>query len=85
VPLPWEKKDADHADEAARIVDTVLAEPNGGDPDGPAVVRMLDENLAQVPARVLSKAGRALVPGRKAELETYLKDLRRETDELRSL
>ncbi len=136
---PWEKKDADHADEAARIVDTVLAgsgfpmakidavrgairthmfdrepvgpealylhdadaldwlgaigvariialaEPNGGDPDGPAVVKMLDENLAQVPARVLSKAGRALVPGRKAELETYLKDLRRETDELRSL
>jgi HD superfamily phosphodiesterase len=136
---PWENKDADHADEAARIVDTVLggsgfpmakidavrgairthmfdrepagpealylhdadaldwlgaigvarvmalADPNGGDPDGPAVVRMLDENLAQVPARVLSKAGRARVPARRAELETFLKDLRRETDGLRTL
>ncbi len=136
---PWEKKDADHADEAARIVDTVLAgsgfpmakidavrgairthmfdrepvgpealylhdadaldwlgaigvariialaDPNGGDPDGPAVVKMLDENLAQVPGRVLSKAGRALVPARKAELEVFLKDLRRETAQLRTL
>ena len=136
---PWEKESADHADEAARIVDTVLkdtgfpmgkvdavrgairthmfnrdpvgaeaiylhdadaldwlgaigiariialVDPNGGQPDGPKAVAMLVENLAKVPSRVLSPAGRALVPGRQAELERFLADLRRETDGLKSL
>jgi hypothetical protein len=136
---PWEKKDVDHADEAARIVDSVLAgtgfpmqkidavrgairthmydrdpvgpealylhdadaldwlgsigvarvmalvDPQGGDPDAAAAVKMLEENLAQVPGRVLSPAGRALVGPRKAELQIFLLDLRQETDGLRTL
>jgi hypothetical protein len=38
-----------------------------------------------VPTRVLSPAGRARVPERKAELEKFLADLRRETQDLRTL
>lgn len=67
----------------ARIM--ALVDPNGGDPDGPKAVKMLEDNLAQVPARVLSPAGRAQLPQRKAELEQFLKDLRRESESLRTL
>ena len=67
----------------ARIL--ALADPNGGDPTAPAVMKMLDDNLAQVPARVLSPAGRALLPQRSAELRQYLQDLRRESEDLRIL
>ena len=138
---PWdrEKEGVDHADEGARIVDTVLrgtgfpmekieavraairthmfdrtpvgpeavylhdadaldwlgaigvarvmalVDPNGGDPDGPKAVKMLDDNLAQVPSRVVSPAGRRRVPQLQTELVAFLKDLRRETDDLRDL
>src|SRR5277367_2006882 len=68
---------------AARIL--ALTDPNGGEPDGPKAVKMLEDNLNRVPVRVLSPAGRALVPARKAELERFLKELRGETDDLRSL
>jgi hypothetical protein len=68
---------------AARILG--LVDPNGGDPDGPKAVKMLEDNLKKVPARVLSPAGRAMVPPRKAELEGFLEDLRRESEKLRSL
>ncbi len=67
----------------ARII--ALVDPNGGTPDGPAAIKMLEENLAKVPGRVLSSAGRARVPQRKAELETFLRDLRRESDNLSTL
>jgi uncharacterized protein len=67
----------------ARIV--ALADPNGGAPTGPSVIAMLDENLAKVPSRVLSPAGRARVPQRKVELEEFLHNLRRETDNLTTL
>ena len=67
----------------ARIV--ALVDPNGGDPTGPKSVKMLEENLAKVPARVVSPAGRAMMPQRKAELEKFLKDLRQESDNLRTL
>jgi hypothetical protein len=67
----------------ARII--ALVDPNGGTPNGPAAVTMLDENLAKVPGRVLSPAGRSRVPQRKAELETFLRDLRRESDNLSTL
>lgn len=67
----------------ARVM--ALADPNGADPTGPAVVKMLEQNLADVPARVLSPAGRALMPQRREELRRYLEDLRRESDDLRSL
>ena len=136
---PYEKPGVDHADEAARIVDTVLAgtgfpmakieavrgairthmfdrdpvgpeaiylhdadaldwlgaigaarifglvDPNGGDPNGPAAVKMIEDNLAQVPPRVLSKAGRARVAGRVDELRQFLQRLRRESANLADL
>lgn len=62
-----------------------LVDPNGGNPDGPKAVKMLEDNLKNVPARVLSPAGRAKVPPRKAELEGFLEDLRRESANLRTL
>jgi HD superfamily phosphodiesterase len=64
---------------------TALVDPNGGDPDGPKAVKMLEDNLKDVPSRVLSPAGKAMVPARKAELATYLKDLRRESENLKTL
>jgi uncharacterized protein len=67
----------------ARIM--ALVDPNGGSPDGPAAVKMLEENLEKVPSRVVSPAGRARMPRLKAELDTFLKDLRRETENLRTL
>ena len=67
----------------ARIM--ALVDPNGGEPDGPKAVKMLEDNLKDVPARVLSPAGRARVAPRKAELEEFLKDLRRETENLQTL
>ncbi len=68
---------------AARIIG--LVDPNGGDPDGPKAVKMIEENLDKVPSRVLSPAGRALVGPRKSELEIFLKDLRRESGNLQTL
>jgi len=135
---PW-ANDKDHADEAARIVDSVLegtdfpiakieavrgairthmydrdpvgpealylhdadaldwlgaigvarifgtVDPNGGDPDGPAAVKMLEENLVQVPPRVLSPAARARVTPLANELRQFLENLRRESDDLHAL
>jgi uncharacterized protein len=68
---------------AARII--ALVDPNGGDPNGPKAIQMIDENLAQVPARVLTPAGRALLPKREAELRRFVEELRKESDDLRTL
>ena len=67
----------------ARVI--ALVDPNGGDPDGPKAVKMLEDNLKNVPARVLSPAGRAMVPPRTAELAAFLDELRRESENLRTL
>jgi uncharacterized protein len=67
----------------ARII--ALADPNGGDPDGPAVVKMLEENLKKVPDRVVSPAGRAMVRPRQTELSIFLEELKRETADYRNL
>ncbi|MGB6309180.1 MAG: HD domain-containing protein [Steroidobacteraceae bacterium] len=67
----------------ARIM--ALVDPNGGDPNGPKAVKMLEDNLKSVPSRVLSTAGRARVESRKAELQEFLENLRRETENLRTL
>lgn len=64
---------------------TALVDPNGGDPDGPKAVKMLEDNLKDVPSRVFSPAGKAMVPARKAELERYLKDLRSESENSKTL
>lgn len=63
---------------AARIIATV--DKAGGQPDGKAAVAMLKGNLAAVPPRVVSKAGRALVAGRVAELDAFVKALAAESD-----
>jgi hypothetical protein len=68
---------------AARII--ALVDPHGGSPDAPKAVAMLTDNLNKVPSRVLSPAGRARAPELKAELEKFLSDLKRETDDLRTL
>lgn len=137
--VPYEKPEVDHADEAARIVDSVLAgtgfpmakieavrgairthmfdrdpagaealylhdadaldwlgaigvarifglvDANGGDPNGPAAVKMLDDNLAQVPSRVLSKAGRSRAGPLADELRRFLRQLRRESADVKEL
>jgi uncharacterized protein len=67
----------------ARIM--ALVDPNGGNPDAPKGASILTDNLKEVPARILSPAGRARIPERKAELEKFLADLKRETDDLRTL
>lgn len=67
----------------ARVIG--LVDPMGGDPNGPKAVKMLEDNLKNVPDRVLSPAGRALVPARKAELQQFLKDLGRESEAFRTL
>ncbi len=68
---------------AARIL--ALIDSKGGSPDGPQAVKMLEDNLAKVPSRVLSPAGRARVEGRKKELEQFLGSLRQETGNLQTL
>jgi uncharacterized protein len=68
---------------AARIFG--LIDPNGREPDGPKAVAMLQENLQKVPSRVLSPAGKAQLPQRQAELEKFLSDLSRETQQFKTL
>jgi uncharacterized protein len=136
---PFRKPDMDHQDEAARIVESMLAgtgfpmskieavrgairthmfgrdpvgpeaiylhdadaldwlgaigvarvfglvDPNGGSPDGPTVVKRLESTVTTVPPRIVSKAGKARTPQRLRELEQFLRDLRTESADLRSL
>jgi uncharacterized protein len=67
----------------ARIIG--LVDPHGGDPTGPAVIPMLEANLAKVPARVMSPAGKARVAERTLQLQTFIRQLREQTDNLRTL
>ena len=62
-----------------------LVDPKGGNPTGPQAVTMLESNLAKVPARVLSPAGKARVPERQEQLATFLRELRQQTQNLRIL
>jgi hypothetical protein len=62
-----------------------LVDPNGGSPDGPTVVQRLEHSLTGVPPRIVSKAGKARTPERVRELEQFLRDLRRESADYRSL
>ncbi len=62
-----------------------LVDPNGGSPDGPAVVKRLQESLEAVPPRILSKAGKARAPQRVRELEEFLRALRAESADLKAL
>jgi hypothetical protein len=67
----------------ARIIGIV--DPKGGMPDGPGAIKRIEDNVANVPSRVLSPAGRAMVPARLAETQQFLKTLREESSDLRNL
>jgi HD superfamily phosphodiesterase len=67
----------------ARIM--ALVDPHGGNPDAKKAVEMLTDNLEKVPSRILSPAGRARIPERQAELQKFLTDLKRETEDFRTL
>ena len=136
---PYEKPGVDHADEAARIVNGLLAgtgfpmgkveavrgairthmfdrkpagpealylhdadaldwlgaigvarifalvDPKGGEPDGPAALKMLKDNLQDVPPGILSSAGRARAVPRQKELEGFLRSLGEESGGFRDL
>jgi len=62
-----------------------LVDPNGGQPDGPAAVKMLQDYLAKVPPRILSPAGQARSRARVSELRGYLRELAGESADYRSL
>jgi uncharacterized protein len=62
-----------------------LVDPNGGNPAGPKAAAMLADNLQKVPSRVRSPAGRARLPALEAELKTYLDNLRRESEDFKTL
>jgi uncharacterized protein len=62
-----------------------LVDPNGGSPDGPTVAKRLEDTLSTVPARIVSKAGQARAPERVRELAQFLRDLRAESADFRSL
>lgn len=68
---------------AARIM--ALADPNGAQPDGPAVIPMLQANLKDVPTRVLSPAGKALMPAKRDLLAKWLETLSAETEAFKTL
>jgi hypothetical protein len=52
---------------------------------GPAVAKRLEESLETAPERIVSKAGRARALQRVPVLEQFLRDLRAESADLRSL
>jgi HD superfamily phosphodiesterase len=63
-----------------------LVDPKGGSPDGPSVVKQqLESTLKEVPPRIVSKAGKARTPQRVRELEQFLRDLRAESADYRTL
>jgi len=62
-----------------------LVDAHGGNPTGPEVIPMLESNLAKVPARVLSPAGKARVGERTEQLQNFLRELRAQTDNFRTL
>jgi uncharacterized protein len=62
-----------------------LVDPNGAAPDGPQAVKMLQDNLAKVPSRVISRAGRARLPERTRELREFLKELDGQTQQFATL
>ncbi len=67
----------------ARIM--ALVDSAGGAPDGPAMVAKLEENLAKVPDRVISPAGKAMAPARREELARFIDSLKSQSAGLQDL
>jgi HD superfamily phosphodiesterase len=68
---------------AARVL--ALVDEKGGDPSGPDVVKQLQENLTDVPGKLVSPAGKALVAERLQQLDQFLKMLASQTNNIESL
>ncbi|HEY3786012.1 MAG TPA: hypothetical protein VGL55_12080 [Steroidobacteraceae bacterium] len=62
-----------------------LVDPSGGNPDGPAAVKVLQDYLREVPPRILSKAGQARRTVRVQELREFLRELAPESADFRTL
>jgi len=62
-----------------------LVDAHGGTPTGPEVIPRLESNLTQVPSRVLSRAGKARVAERSEQLQTFLRELRQQSDNFHEL
>jgi hypothetical protein len=67
----------------ARLI--ALVDNKGGKPTGPDMIKGLEKDMAEVPSRILSPAGKALIAPRIAEEKAFLDALRRETDNLSTL
>jgi uncharacterized protein len=62
-----------------------LADARGDSPTVPDEVVLIEENMKDVPGRIVSPAGRSKVAARMAESAKFLKEVRSESDDLRSL
>jgi uncharacterized protein len=59
-----------------------LIDKKGGRPSGPEVIKVMEDQMANVPAHVVTPAGKALIAPRIAEEKAFFDALRRETDNL---
>jgi uncharacterized protein len=67
----------------ARVL--ALADPHGQSPTVPDEVAMIEKNIEAVPPHIVSSAGRSRIAARIAEGAEFLKELRSESDDFRSL
>jgi hypothetical protein len=67
----------------ARLI--ALVDNKGGKPVGTDMIKGIETDLASVPPRIISPAGKALIAPRIAEEKAFLDALRRETDNLSTL
>jgi len=67
----------------ARVL--ALADPHGQSPTMPDEVALVEKNMKVVPAHIVSPAGRSQIAARIAEGAEFLKELRSESDDFRSL
>jgi uncharacterized protein len=67
----------------ARVFGVVA--PDGGSTNGPEAAAWLQKNLVEVPPRIISRAGKALAVERVRQLEEFLRTLRAQSSDLRSL
>jgi uncharacterized protein len=67
----------------ARVL--ALADPHGQSPTVPDEVAMIEKNMKVVPPHIVSPAGRSKIAARIAEDVEFLKELRSESDDFRSL
>ena len=62
-----------------------LADPHGQSPTVPDEVALIEKNMKAVPTRIVSPASRSQIAARIAEDAEFLKELRGESDDFRSL